>query len=51
MIHKAAKEAFDKYAGEKVLKVKVLREGYRKLGGEKKVAYGEYRDLRQELVG
>lgn len=42
LLHKAAKEVFDKMEGEKVPKVKVLREEYKELDEQKKRCYSNY---------
>ena len=48
MLHKAAKEAFDELGVSEIPKVKELNTEYDKLMTEKKQAYAEYREAREE---
>lgn len=48
LLHKAAKELFDKMDGRRVPKVKELREVYQKLGVERKKNYNNLRNIKKE---
>lgn len=48
LLHKAAKEVFDKMEGRRVPKVKELREVYQKLGVERKKNYNNLRNIKKE---
>ena len=49
LLHKAAKKAFDELGLKKIPTVKSLQAEYAKLLEEKKKAYGEYRQARDEM--
>ncbi len=49
LLHKAAKEAFSKLPGGKILKVKDLNEEFARLLSEKKEAYSEYKKIKKEM--
>lgn len=49
LLHKAAKKAFDELGLKKIPTVKSLQTEYAKLLEEKKKAYGEYRQARDEM--
>lgn len=49
LLHKAAKKAFDELGLKKIPTVKSLQAEYAKLLDEKKKAYGEYRQSRDEM--
>ena len=49
LLHKAAKKAFDEFGFEKLPRVKELQAEYTALLEEKKKAYGDYRQARQEM--
>ena len=49
LLHKAAKKAFDELGLKKIPTVKSLQAEYAKLLEEKKKAYGEYRQARNEM--
>lgn len=49
LLHKAAKKAFDELGLKKIPTVKSLQAEYAKLLEEKKKAYGEYRQSRDEM--
>ncbi|ETP71481.1 relaxase/mobilization nuclease [Lachnospiraceae bacterium JC7] len=49
-LHRAAKEAFNRYKGKKLPKVKELSEQYREVLAEKRKLYGEYKEARKEMM-
>ena len=49
LLHKAAKKAFDDMGVKKLPTVKALQSEYAQLLAEKKAAYGEYRQSREEM--
>ncbi len=49
-LHRAAKEAFDRYKGKKLPKVKELSEQYMEVLAEKRKLYGEYKEARKEMM-
>lgn len=49
LLHKAAKKAFDELGVQKLPKVKELQSEYAELLAEKKKAYAEYQQARQEM--
>ncbi len=49
MLHKAAKEAFNRLDGKKLPKAKELSEEYAQVLSEKKQAYAEFRNIRSEV--
>ena len=49
-LHRAAKEAFNRYKGKKLPKVKELSEQYREVLAKKRKLYGEYKEARKEMM-
>lgn len=49
-LHRASKEAFDRYNGKKLPKVKELSEQYREVLEEKRKLYSEYKEARKEMM-
>ena len=49
ILHKAAKKAFDELGIKKIPKIKELNRKYTELVQEKKMVYGEYRKIRDEV--
>ena len=47
--HKAEKQAFDQLDGQKVPSRQALHEEFKRLLGEKKQAYAEYRQVKKEM--
>ena len=50
LLHKAAKEAFKKFEGQKLPKVKELSEEYAKILQEKRKLYESYKETRKEMM-
>lgn len=48
MLHRAAKQAFEEYGEKKLPAIKDLQAEYKELLGKKRVAYAEYRPLKQQ---
>ncbi|MBO6310990.1 MAG: relaxase, partial [Oribacterium sp.] len=49
-LHRASKEAFNRYKGKKLPKVKELSEQYREVLEEKRKLYSEYKEARKEMM-
>ncbi|MCR5777558.1 MAG: relaxase/mobilization nuclease domain-containing protein [Lachnospiraceae bacterium] len=49
LLHKAAKQAFDELGCSKIPKVKELSEEYSKVLAEKRAAYAEYRESKEQM--
>ena len=49
-LHRAAKEAFNRYKGKKLPKVNELSEQYREVLAEKRKLYSEYKKARKEMM-
>lgn len=50
ILHRAAKEAFNRYKGKKLPKVKELSKQYREVLAEKRKLYCEYKEARKEMM-
>ena len=48
MLHRAAKQAFEEYGEKKLPAIKDLQAEYKELLEKKRVAYAEYRSLKQQ---
>ena len=49
-LHRAAKEAFNRYKGKKLPKIKELSEQYREVLAEKRKLYSEYKKAKKEMM-